>query len=348
MALRVLHTQTSRGFSWRITTEVRGHGGEDSRERDVDLEYRRPGETYWHPAESYREETGRDIPSRVAREYESNARAFADRPRTAHGRRWRPSEQDLLGMLEHHRNPMVLSLKGRRVRVHSLGKGIRFHQRAWPSEAAILAHSLKQAKHITKAYGETWTNPRHRRNPLPTRTVVLTSKSTADYTISRVTDHRGETLFHVRFIGGPRAGHTGNDYVLGDLLDWVGKMGYRVRGARSNPALSKRQSVRRERRKWRGLSKADRKRIHREETVEVRDHLRNPRRRRNPADEYEDPAWRAEAIQMVRDHIAFGRDGGVSRDSVWDNLQDTLQETRRLHWFDVVAHAFDKQWPADS
>lgn len=174
-------------------------------------------------------------------------------------------------------NPMTLSVKGRRVRVHSLGKGIRFPQRAWSSEAAILAHSLKQAKRIHRTYGEAWKNPSH---PRPTRVTPLKSKSTAEYAISRVTDGRGDKLFYVRFISGPHAGHSGNAYVLGDLLDWVGKMGYRVRGAQSNPVrrLSKRQGVRRERKKWRSLSKADRKRIHREETVEVRDIYRNPRR----------------------------------------------------------------------
>lgn len=100
---------------------------------------------------------------------------------------------------------MTLSVKGRRVRVHSLGKGIRFPQRAWPSEAAILAHSLKQAKRIHRTYGEAWKNPTRR--------------------------------------------------------------------------MSKRQAIRRERLKWRSLSKDERKRIHREETVEVRDIWRNPRRR---------------------------------------------------------------------
>lgn len=83
--MKILDVIKIKGFSWRITTSIRSHGGEDSMERVVDLEFQRQGETYWHTAESYKEETGRSIPASVAKEYDECAMAFADKPRSAHG-----------------------------------------------------------------------------------------------------------------------------------------------------------------------------------------------------------------------------------------------------------------------
>lgn len=59
-----------------------------------------------------------------------------------------------------------------------------------------------------------------------------------------------------------------------------------------------------------------------------------------------DPSWRQDAIAMVRQHIAFGRDGGLDRDAVWDNLADTLVDMGRLDWHPVAESYFDRAWPA--
>ncbi len=59
----------------------------------------------------------------------------------------------------------------------------------------------------------------------------------------------------------------------------------------------------------------------------------------------DDPPWRADAIALARQHASFGKDGGISRESTWDNLADTLVEMGKLEWYTVVEHAFDKAWP---
>lgn len=60
-------------------------------------------------------------------------------------------------------------------------------------------------------------------------------------------------------------------------------------------------------------------------------------------------AWLArmkEAKELVASHVSFAKDGGVSRESCWDNLQDTLVDMGRLDLFSEVECAFRDAWPA--
>jgi hypothetical protein len=59
-------------------------------------------------------------------------------------------------------------------------------------------------------------------------------------------------------------------------------------------------------------------------------------------------AWLArmkEAKELVAVHVSFAKDGGVSRESCWDNLQDTLVDMGRLDLFGEVECAFRDAWP---
>ena len=52
---------------------------------------------------------------------------------------------------------------------------------------------------------------------------------TDSYTIFKIERKRGggvEKLFKVVFHSGNMAGHSGNDFCLGDLRKWIAKMGY--------------------------------------------------------------------------------------------------------------------------
>ncbi len=53
-----------------------------------------------------------------------------------------------------------------------------------------------------------------------------------------------------------------------------------------------------------------------------------------------------EAKELVASHVCFAKDGGVSRESCWDNLQDTLVDMGRLDLFGEVECAFRDVWPA--
>ncbi len=53
--------------------------------------------------------------------------------------------------------------------------------------------------------------------------------------------------------------------------------------------------------------------------------------------------------KMVESHVSFAKDGGVGRDSCWENLADTVQEEKLLPtWGPLWRHlenAFDEAWP---
>lgn len=72
--------------------------------------------------------------------------------------------------------------------------------------------------------------------------------------------------------------------------------------------------------------------------------------RPNPGEYFGDMARailaRAEAVELVRSHVCFAQDGGVSRESCWENLADTLTEMGKTEWFATVEHTFECAWPA--